>query len=76
MENLGKIGVSFAAIDDHDELLRILSAIHALVAPEERDLDRVVLIVPDSLRARLGWSAEKAPVVAVYAHDLVFHPAP
>jgi len=74
MGNLGPIGVSFAYADTRDELLNGLRGFMESMPPEQADLDRIVLIIPNSLRERLGWPKDCAPQPTVFAHDLVFAP--
>jgi hypothetical protein len=74
MENLGDIGVSFASCDSVDDLKGLLGDIKATIPPDQQALDRIVLIVPNELRKKLGWPKDRTPQPAIFKHDLVFRP--
>ena len=73
-EELGPIGVTVGYVDHVAELIGVASAALASIPASEEGLDRIVLIIPERLRQRLGWNTDRAPRPIVYLHDLVFHP--
>jgi hypothetical protein len=74
MENLGTIGVSYATVDSPRDLAGAAGELRDSIPADAADLDRIVLIIPERVRKRLGWTNDSAPIVSIHLHDLVFSP--
>jgi hypothetical protein len=69
---LGPVAVSFATVTTRAELLSVMSMLAESLPATDPANGRIVLIIPERLRAVMHWPLEGAPRVDVWLDELVF----
>jgi len=70
--DLGKISITYVYVDTRDDLIDVLHELEETLPQTDEPLGRIVLIIPHTLRQRLGWPRDRAPRPTCYQSDLVF----
>lgn len=72
MTKLENVIVSFDGYEAPEDLIDLISLFHQQVFEEPEAGERVMVIVPERVRARLGWTCDDPPTVSIHQGNLVF----